>query len=226
VQDDTPINIGTNYNGWYVTLTTANPVGYAADNQLYINSTNVSLAPGQGWTTTLAVTNYGPSVSSNVLVTDSLPLPTGVTLVSSNSTIPGSSLTLSGTTLTWSVNNLPVNAGGTLTLNFLANSTGVFTNSATVSAFTSDPNTDDNLVAVIANVAVTTPPVIAPNFIAGPGGGFQLTVNNDAGANIIIQASTNLVNWVPVYTNLAPFTFTNLDNTTYQMRFYRAVVGP
>jgi subtilase family serine protease len=225
VQDDTPINIGTNYNGWYVTLTTANPVGYAADNQLFINATNVTTTPGLGWTTILAVTNYGPSISSNVVVSDTFPV-FPVILTYTNSSIPGSTITFSGSKLNWNISNLPVNAGGTLSLGFLVNSTGVFTNSATVSAFTPDPNTDDNSVAVIANVAVTTPPVIVPNFTPGPGGGFQLTVTNDVGANIIIQASTNLVNWVTVYINLAPFTFTNLDSTNYQMRFYRAVVAP
>jgi uncharacterized repeat protein (TIGR01451 family) len=218
---------GTNYNGWYVNLTTADPVGFAADNQLYINTNNVGLAPGQGWTTTLAVTNYGPSVSSNVVVTDKLPVPPGVTLVSSNSTIPNSAITTYGPTLTWSVGNLPVNAGGTLTLKFLAGATGLYTNSATVSAATSDPNADDNSVAVIANVAVTAPPVMSmPLFVLG-GGGFQLSVTNDIGASIVIEAKTNLIsgNWIPLVTNQSPFTFTNFDSTNYPVRFYRAVVG-
>jgi hypothetical protein len=42
----------------------------------------------------------------------------------------------------------------------------------------------------------------------------------------IIQASTNLMNWVSVYTNTPPFTFTNSMVTTLPSRFYRAVLGP
>ena len=234
IQDDTASDSGTNYNGWYLNLTTANPVGLAADNQVYVsttvnsqffaNATNVPVTPGSLWHMTLAVTNYGPSLSSNVFVADSLPLAPGVTLVSSNRTI--GSITNYGGSLIWSLGNLAVGSGGTMTLNFQVNLTGTYTNAATVSATTMDPNPDDDSVSVIASVAVTTPPVIAPRLILGGGGGFQLSVSNDVGANIIIQASTNLTSWIPVYTNFAPFTFTNFDTTNYQKRFYRAVVGP
>ena len=132
LQDDKAPFSGTNYNGWFVTLTTANPVGYFGDDQLYVNSNSVALTPGAHWITTLAVTNYGPSVSSNVFVSDSLPLAPGVTLVSSNSTL--GSITNYGSTLIWNVGNLNINAGGSMTLNFLASSIGTFTNSATVGA--------------------------------------------------------------------------------------------
>jgi len=242
---------GTNYNGWSVNLTTANLVGQAGDNQLYVNTiinstpygnaTNVNTTPGVLWHTTLAVTNYGPSISSNVLVTDTLPLAPGVTLISSNSSIPNSTISMFGNKLIWNVttnnvtpnifgvpttNTLAVNGGGTLTLNFQVNNTGIYTNSATVTADTVDPNPDDNSTLVIATVAVTTPPLITPFLTTGGGHGFQLTITNDIGADIIIQASTNLFTWVPVCTNISPFTFTNFDNTNYLLRFYRAVVGP
>jgi len=226
MQDDTINNYsGTNYNGWYVTLTTANPVGYNADNQLYINATNVFLAPGGAWTTTLAVTNYGPSISSNVYVTDVIPLP-GISLVSSNSSIPGSTVSIFGNNLTWAVGDLPVNAGGTLTLNFLANSAGQYTNTASVGASTTDPNPDDDAVSVVATVMAPTPPSLSAFFIHGPGGSFQLTVTNNPGSTNIIQASTNLLTWLPVYTNIVPFTYTNFDNTNFAHRFYRAVSSP
>ena len=226
IQDDTPPQNGTNFNGWFVTLTTANPVGYAADNQLYINATNVSLTLGNQWTTILAVTNYGPSVSSNVSVAITLPAGPGVTNLSAIPTAPGS-VTSYGGTLVWNVtNSLAVNAGSTLTLTFLANANGIYTNSATVSAVTTDPNPDDDTVSVIASVSVSTPPVILPSLVAGGGGRFQLSVTNDAGATVVIQASTNLVTWLPIYTNQSPFIFTNFDAANFQKRFYRAVVGP
>jgi len=236
VQDDTPPTGGTIANGWYVSLTTANPVGLAADNQAYANTTvnshfygnitNFSASVGSSWQTVIAVTNYGPSVSSNAFVSDTLPDSAGVTLVSSNSSVSGSSISVVGSTLSWNIGTLPVNAGGTLTLNFHINSSGVFTNSATVNAVTADPNSDDDSVQVIATVAPVLPPLIGPFVLLGGGGGFQLSVTNDLGSTIVIQGSTNLVNWVPVYTNVAPFTFTNFDTTSFPKRFYRAVVGP
>ena len=116
--------------------------------------------------------------------------------------------------------------GGTLTLNFQANNTGIYTNAATVSSLTTlDPNPDDDSVMVIASVAVSTPPAIVPHLAVAGSHGFQLSITNDGGASIIIQASTNLVSWVPICTNISPFTFTNLDSTNYQQRFYRALVG-
>jgi uncharacterized repeat protein (TIGR01451 family) len=227
IQDDTPPVGGTNYNGWAVNLTTANPVGFAGDNQLYINATNLSTTPGSQWITTLAVTNYGPSTSSNVFVTDLLPDPSGVTLLSSNSSIPNASISLFGDKLTWNAGTLPVNAGATLSLTFLANVTGSFTNGAVVNAATPDPNTDDNSVGLLVNVTVSSPPTITPRLANHGGGtGFQLSITNDPGAYVVIQASSNLLTWLPVWTNLAPYTFTNFDSTNYQQRFYRAVVGP
>ena len=233
VQDDTAPTGGTNYNGWAINLTTANPVIPSGDNQLYVNTTinslaygdatNVIATPGAIWHTTLAVTNYGQALSSNVFVADTLPVAPGVTLISSNTAL--GSITNFGGNLIWNVGNLAAYSGGTLTLNFQVNNTGVYTNAATVSALTLDPNPDDDSITVIASAAVSTPPAIVPLLVPGPGHTFQLSITNDAGASIIIQGSTNLISWVPLCTNIAPFTFTNFDVTNYSQRFYRALVG-
>jgi hypothetical protein len=214
---------GTNYNGWMLNLTTANPVGFPADNQLFVSATNVSITPGSQWVTTLAVTNYGPSVSSNAFINDQLPAASGVTLVSYNSSIPSSSIDIVGGTLVWNIGALPVNAGGTLSLAFQGNQIGTYTNGATVYSAT-DPNPDDDSVGVAITVAPMTPPIISPHFLGAPSKGFSLSITNDAGYTVIIQASTNLVTWVPVETNVAPFTFTNFDNTNFSLRFYRALI--
>jgi len=214
---------GTNYNGWLLNLTTANPVGFPADNQLFVGATNVSITPGSSWTTILAVTNYGPAIATNVYVSDSLPDPSGVTLLSSTFSIAGASVTTFGDTLTWNIGALPLNAGGTLTLTFRGNVAGVYTNGAIVYS-ANDPNLDDDSVGVNITIAPTPAPTITPHFFASGSKGFSLSVTNDAGSTVIIQASTNLFTWVPVDTNIAPFTFTNFDNTNFSHRFYRAVI--
>lgn len=53
------------------------------------------------------------------------------------------------------------------------------------------------------------------------GATFQVTVTNSSGP-MIIQATTNLVNWATVYSNTAPFTYT--DSCALPYRFYRAAI--
>ncbi len=224
-QDDT-VNLksGTNYNGWLLNLTTANPVGFAADNELLVDNTNITVTPGSEWVTTLAVTNYGPAWATNVSVADTLPSSSSVNLVSFSSSLAGASVTVEGGSLIWDVGTLPVNTGGTLSLTFRGNVTGAYTNGATVSS-ANDPNPDDDSVGVLVTVAPKAPPTIVPHFYPAGNKAFALTISNADGSTVVIQASTNLVTWLPVATNIAPFTFTNFDNTNFPYRFYRAVIG-
>ena len=227
VQDDATPDSGMINSGWSVTLTTAYPVGYAADNQLYVTSTLTNTTAGSVWPVTLAVTNYGPSSATNVFVTDILPAPgNSVTLVSSNATM--GTVAVFGDSLTWTIGNLPINSGASLTLNFYAatNALGLYTNSATVNATTGDPNSDDDTGAVtlLVSGAPPTPPQLTPGYNPATGT-FQLTVTGTTGESVIVQASTNLVSWFPIATNLVPFT-NSFATSNYPALFYRAVVGP
>ena len=47
-----------------------------------------------------------------------------------------------------------------------------------------------------------------------------------SGTTYVIEASTDLVNWVPVYTNTAPFTFVDTNASQFGQRFYRSVYAP
>ena len=227
VQDDAPLNVGTISGGWCVTLTTAYPVGFAADNELSVTPATVTNTPSAYWPVTLTVTNYGPSSSTNVSVTDTLPSPgAGVSLASFNASV--GSVTVLGNTLTWTAGNLAISNSASLTLNFYAasNAFGLYTNSAVVHATTSDPNFDDDAGAatLLVSGAAPAPPALTPSY--NPGSGiFQLTVNGSAGQSVIVQSSTNLVNWIPISTNLVPFT-NAYTTTNFPMQFYRAVVGP
>ena len=57
-------------------------------------------------------------------------------------------------------------------------------------------------------------------------GTFHLTVNGQSGQEYIVQASTNLFLWVPVYTNFSSFTYIDSGASNYFDRFYRVVTGP
>ena len=225
VQDDTALNAGIVSNGWFVTLVTGNPVGNAADNEIYAAPTNLPslLAAGSYWNVSLSVTNYGPSSSTNVSVTDTLPFPPGITLASNSVTL--GSATLSGYTVTWNVGNLPINAGATMNLSFYVSADGLYTNSATVNALTDDPNPGDNTIVSIASVAPTVPPLLSGS-LSGIGGHFTFNVTGSPDATTVIQASTNLVDWVQVYSGTGSFSFTDMNTTNIPFRFYRAVTEP
>ncbi len=45
------------------------------------------------------------------------------------------------------------------------------------------------------------------------------------GANYAVQTSADLNNWLPVFTNIAPFAFTDTNGMTGK-KFYRAVYLP
>jgi uncharacterized repeat protein (TIGR01451 family) len=222
VQNDTPFNSGTITNGWWVTLTTASPVGYAADNAITMTSSpgNVGLYGAVNYTIT--VTNYGPSGSTNVVVSDALPagavyFPASVT----QGTVSHRTFDV-----VWSVGDLATNAGATLTMTLEPTSFGSFYNFASVSADTADPNPDDDSTSTTVTVGAITPPQLSASLNKGSGT-FQFTVSNgQSGQQYIVQASTNLVNWVNVYTNPAysvPFTFTDTNVSSYGSHFYRVV---
>ena len=76
---------------------------------------------------------------------------------------------------------------------------------------------------------------VSYGFLATPVPAFSLTATTVEGqlelsvsgpsAPAIVQASTNMVNWVSVFTNTLPFTFTDSAVTTFPSRFYRARIS-
>ncbi|MDE3066802.1 MAG: hypothetical protein KGJ60_04535 [Verrucomicrobiota bacterium] len=219
VQDDAPLNAGVISNGWILTLTTASPVGTAADLGLTLGASPLSVLVSNNVTLVLTVTNYGPSsVSSNAVVTDQLPL--GVTLLSTNAT--RGSVLRSGSTLVWSIGNLTNAAGGArLTLVLQPVTIGNLLDYALVSADTPDPNPDDASATVSIAVNPPSPPQLAASYLSAYHT-FQLNVTGSS-APTVIEASTNLADWAPIYTNTPPFTFTDPNAANYPYRFYRAI---
>ena len=228
VMADSPANgSGMISNGWFMTLTMANPVGLIADLGLTMNANPTNPLPGSNVVYTITVTNYGPCTSTNVIV--EISLPTGSTLLSSNATLANQIL-LEGSQLAWAVTGITggltngVGAQLTLTVKMPAAGGSVLA-TATAQANTPDPNPDNDSVSIASNVAFPPPPILSA-IVGGSGGGFQLTITNSPGQSVIIQASTNLLSWISILTNTEPFTFTNFDNTNFPTRFYRAVTGP
>jgi uncharacterized repeat protein (TIGR01451 family) len=173
------------------------------------------------FTFTIAVTNYGPSVSSNVLVNDTLPF--GVALVSTN-VLPGTTLNRSGTQLIWNIGTLNTGAGSQLAFTLQPAVVGNYINYAIVSADTADPNPDDDSASIAFSAVSPFGSPLLSGFLSNTNVTFNVT--GGPGQIIEIDASTNLMSWLPIYTNTGTFIFTDTNTTIYPLRFYRAVGLP
>ena len=132
--------------------------------------------------------------------------------------------------LTFSLLAAPTNA-------VLAGNSGVLTwrplvtQANTTNAFTvmaADNGTPS--LSATQSFIVTVNPLTQPQVstVSLSGGQLMLQVNGDSGPDYQIQASTNLVNWNPIFiTNspAMPFTWTNND-ANMPVIFFRIVVGP
>ena len=77
----------------------------------------------------------------------------------------------------------------------------------------------------LSNEARYTVPIQAASLKAAPlsNGSFGLSVAGGAGETYVVEASTDLIHWVPVATNTASFNFVDSQAGKYAQRFYRAV---
>ena len=142
----------------------------------------------------------------------------GQTVMFSATTSPGGPAgTLS---YQWKFNgsNLPSATGPTLTLSKVTtNQTGVY--SVTAASTIHSTSRAATLTVYSTAAAALTP-------AAHASGQYALAVAGVPGFNYVVQASTNLVNWVPVQTNTAPFTFVDANAGKFRQRFYRSVYAP
>jgi uncharacterized repeat protein (TIGR01451 family) len=225
VVDDQVLNSGIISNGWKMKLTLANPVGSSADISMGMAASASTVLPGGNLTYTVTVTNYGPSSSTNIQVQDTLP--TGATLVSA---VPDVGTVIDNSSaVSWNVGNLAPNSGSKILVTItVPNTIGTIYNYATDISSTPDYNSDDDLASISVNVGTPTPFQLTGNFVFSSGT-FQFGVNGGSG-KVVVEASTNLIDWVPVYTNPAPYTvpfsFSDPAAGGYQDRFYRAITVP
>lgn len=79
-----------------------------------------------------------------------------------------------------------------------------------------------------SNEASYTMPVTPAALVlsANPGGGLNCAVSGDAGQQYVVQASTNLLDWDSLQTNVSPFQFTDMNAANFAQRYYRAFYLP
>ena len=72
----------------------------------------------------------------------------------------------------------------------------------------------------LGSITVTPIPVTITS-VFHLSGQFGFTFSGASGLQCVVQASTNLVTWLPVETNISPFTFTDTNIAGSDRRFYR-----
>jgi hypothetical protein len=120
----------------------------------------------------------------------------------------------------WKFNgtNLTSATGSALTLSKIT------TNQAGIYSVTAAGISGSTSRAATLTVYATAAAKLAP--AAHASGQYALTVAGVTGFKYVVQASTNLVNWVPMQTNTAPFTFVDTNAGKFRQRFYRSAYAP
>jgi hypothetical protein len=176
---------------------------------------------------------FGP-VTVAVLVTNVAPAITGQPVSATNhvgdTVVFQVAATGADLSYRWRKNGTNLNNGGNLS--------GVTNASLTLSNLTSADaanytvvitNSEGSVTSSVAALVITAyaPPAISD--IAFNNGVFQMSITGDPGPDYIVQASTNLMFWESIYTNLAPtppFIWSDTGATNFNQRFYRVLLGP
>lgn len=125
----------------------------------------------------------------------------------------------------WKFNgvNLAAATNSTLTLSHVTtNQAGIYSVTATMTALSGGRNL--TCQAATLTVFPTAVANLAP--VSHLAGQYAFAMSGATGLKYVIQASTNLVNWVPLQTNTAPFTFVDTNAGSFRQRFYRSVYTP
>ena len=73
---------------------------------------------------------------------------------------------------------------------------------------------------------VPLPAAVLTAATTGSGGQFSFWVSAATGQTCVVQASTNLRDWISIQTNTAPFVFTDTNAAGFSQRFYRTCLSP
>ncbi len=96
------------------------------------------------------------------------------------------------------------------------------TNTVTFEYIVLQPLASQNPIS-IKSIAVTPSKATTLTSVCYLNGKFSFKISSDANYQCVVQVSTNLVDWVSIETNTAPFTFTDPGSGQFRERYYRTV---
>ena len=164
----------------------------------------------------LAVQNGGTAILTTTAVSltsmkfywlfNDEPVPT------SNTTVVNVNVPLVGTVSTLTVKNVSPASAGKYSVRIVNGVGSVTSSNATLIVLASTVSNVLNIVSTGTGMTVN---------------GFKLLLSGPAGSNYVIQASTDMKNWVPISTNAAPtgsISYTDTAATNLPVRYYRAMI--
>lgn len=194
--------------------------------------TNTILPAGPIWATNYGPTSFTISVSSlNKLVFTTQPAGNVLTNVAFGPVVvqvedPGNNfVATNGVPITLALNSGLGTLNGTLTQNTDATGKATFTGLSISNAGTKTLRANNPQLTTAVSLPFQILPLIGLQL---SGSGFLISLNGNNSLNpVTIYASTNLFNWVEVYTNgptNGPIEFLDPSATNYPARFYDIVV--
>jgi hypothetical protein len=168
--------------------------------------------------------SFSPEISYTVPITETNQPPTITGLTSTNIAIAGQGVTFS----------IMATGTGSLTYQWICNSNNVAAGTNAVLTLTNvTPAQAGEYYVIVSNSAgstnsstvnLTIYPTTAATLLPASfvGGQFAINISGVSNYQYVVQASTNLVNWASVETNISPFTFIDSNASGFQQRYYRA----
>ena len=226
---------GTNIpGGTSATIFTTNTNGLFSYASLFtLTLTNVQSSQAGNYS--LQITNiFGLTNSSNAVLTVGMP-PTITSQPTNQMVQEGNAVTFSVSasgspplSYQWSDNGTPLFGHTTNSFTLTIVSNAQFTGSMVLGTFqvviTNLYGSVTSSNAVLSTYMTTTPALDTPAFSGG--NQIQFDVAGVSGFNYAVQASTNMIDWEPLFSNTAPFTFTDTNAPDFPERFYRSVYLP
>jgi uncharacterized repeat protein (TIGR01451 family) len=219
VFDDSSGDAGLIAGGWSLNLTTVATINPVADLSVSLSSSPATTYVGGRVTNTITVSNLGPVPATGIIVTH--PLPTGALFVSGFSS-QGSTPAPGEGVVTWNAGDLASGANANAVIIEVPSLGGTMFNAALVLGNETDLNTENNSAQTTVSVFTPVPPKLTAETSSNL---VQITITGDAGLSYVLDASSNLVSWVPIMTNIAvngTVKFIDPDSGALPYRFYRA----
>ena len=183
----------------------------------------------------VSITSAAPTLNpiSNFFLTENAAAQTviltgissGATVANKKQTVKITAVSANSKLLSKPTVRYSVGSSGTLTFKPMRNVTGTTTITVTIN----NGAKSNNIVKKTFQITVVPADQAMPatlTTVAHVNGQFALTVTGSSGLKYIVQASTNLTDWVSIQTNTSPFTFTDTHASEFSQRFYRSVSSP
>jgi uncharacterized repeat protein (TIGR01451 family) len=202
-------------------IETVSPVSESADLQLTGTVSTNEIVTGNFLTFAFTVTNKGPADATLVLLSNAVPA--GTRLFSAFQS-QGTLLNINGQLLA-QFGTVPRNGAASLSLVLAPQIAGTFSNVAVVSAAEVDFALANNRATLLVHALPAPPPVLGPAAGVTTNATFEFALNGQPALSYAIEASTNLVDWVAISTNLpvgGRILFTDTNAAAIPERFYRA----